>query len=119
MKRSRINPVSKKRAEKLAMRKGLRERIIKKREWCEARIDGCTRVPSDVHEIQTRARGGNYWDDDNNCLALCRWCHKFITENPAWATEHGFIVHAWATPADKRAAKRARTLFTYGVVEND
>jgi len=112
VKRSRINPVSAKRAKLNPIRASFRKRILEERMACEARIRGCTMMPTDVHEIKTRARGGSIIDE-HNVLALCRSCHVFITENPGWAVETGFVVHSWATEADMRAAQRARFKFTY------
>jgi len=113
LKRSRINPVSKKRQTLNIARRAFVKRILDERMVCEARILGCTFAPTDVHEIMTRARGGSIIDDDN-VLALCRSCHNFITTEPEWALETGFVVHSWATPADLRAAYRARMTFVFG-----
>jgi len=69
-------------------------------------------VATDVHEIKTRARGGSI-TDPMNCIALCRSCHRFITENPAFAETHGFIVPSWAGEAEMIAAARARTAYLW------
>jgi 5-methylcytosine-specific restriction endonuclease McrA len=59
------------------------------------RCKRCKRNPSqDVHEIKSRARGGSITDPDN-CVALCRTCHTFITQNPAIAHEEGWSKHSW------------------------
>jgi len=110
MRRSRVNPVSKKRAAIAGDRRQFVRRIIGEREWCEARLAGCQNQATDVHEIKTRARGGDILDE-TNVLALCRACHSFITVNPAFALEHGFVVHSWATDEDMTDAAiiRART----------
>ena len=73
-------------------------------------------MPTDVHEILTRGRGGSIIDE-NNVLALCRTCHHFITNEPAWATENGFVV-SWSISmeADRAAAERARHSFVFGLV---
>ena len=113
MKRSRINPVSAKRAKLNPIRASFRKRILEERMACEARIRGCTMMPTDVHEIKTRARGGSIVDPEN-VLALCRRCHVWITEHPAWALENGFVVHAEALAPDMRAAARARAMWTSG-----
>ena len=44
-----------------------------------------------VHEIQTRARGGDILDPEN-CRALCHECHMQIHARPAQATEEGWLV---------------------------
>jgi len=76
-------------------------------------------TPTDVHEILTRARAGSTEEsllDLENCLVLCRNCHQFITENPTFAKEFGFVV-SWSVTleADLISAKRARHQFVYGV----
>ena len=111
MKRSRLNPVSKKRQTLNVARRIFVKRIIEERPQCEAQIPYvCSNHAVDVHEIMTRARGGDILADDN-VLALCRRCHTFITENPAFSQEHGFTVHSWATSADLIAAHRAREIY--------
>jgi hypothetical protein len=114
MKRTRIKPVSSKRQAENVIRKRLRKRLLEERPWCEARIQGCTRIGVDLHEIKTRARGGSITDEDN-ILILCRHCHAFITVEPAWSQTNGFTVHAWATEADMKAAARARAYFASGL----
>ena len=110
-----MKQVSTKRAQKLAERKRLVKRLKDERVICEATIpEICSGVPSDVHEIKTRGRGGNYWDDEENMLVLCRPCHSFITTNPAWSLANGFVVHAEATQDDTNEARRRRDAFVYG-----
>lgn len=113
---TRINPVSKKRQALNIIRRSFVKKILNDRLMCEARIQGCSYMPTDVHEIKTRARGGNFHSDENNVLALCRNCHHFITVEPAWSQENGFTVHAWADESDIAAAKRARHSFVFGLV---
>jgi hypothetical protein len=111
VKRSRLNPVSKKRQTLNVARRLFVRRILEDRPQCEAQIPRiCSHWSTDVHEIMTRARGGSIIDDFN-VLALCRRCHTFITENPSFSQEHGFTVHSWATSADLIAAERAREVF--------
>lgn len=114
MKRSKLNPVSKKRMTLNRERRQFVSEVLKFRLMCEARIRGCTMTPTDVHEILTRGRGGSIIEPDN-VLALCRSCHHFITIEPAWAKQNGFIV-SWSVTleADLAAAKRARNAFVYG-----
>jgi len=113
---TRINPVSKKRASLNILRRSFVKKILNDRMMCEARIQGCTYMPTDVHEILTRGRGGSIVDEDN-VLALCRTCHHFITCEPAWAKENGFVV-SWSVniEADLAAAERARHSFVFGMV---
>lgn len=123
MKRSRINPISSKRSAINTKRKKFRQELLTYRIMCEARIRGCTMIPTDVHEILTRARAGSTEEsllNPNNCLVLCRNCHQFITENPTFAKEFGFVV-SWSVTldADLLSAKRARQEFVYGVGHSD
>jgi len=108
--------VSKKRASLNILRRSFVKKILNDRMMCEARIQGCTYMPTDVHEILTRGRGGSIIDE-NNVLALCRTCHHFITNEPAWAKENGFVV-SWSVnmEADLAAAERARHSFVFGLV---
>jgi len=119
MKRTRLKPVSAKRTAINAKRRKFRQEILTYRLMCEARIRGCSMTPTDVHEILTRGRAGSTEEsllDTENVLALCRNCHTFITENPTFAKEFGFVV-SWSVTleADLLSAKRARTEFVYGV----
>jgi len=116
MKRSKINPVSKKRKSMIQDRAQTRLDVFERSSRCEANIEPlCSYHATDVHEIKTRARGGSIVDVEN-CLALCRMCHRYITDNPAWALEHGYVVHAWAGDAEMLAAKRAREVWRFGVM---
>lgn len=110
--------MSKKRQALNIHRRSFVKRILDERLLCEARIAGCSMMPSDVHEICSRGRGGSIIDDEN-VLALCRPCHQFVTVNPAWAAENGFLLHANPTDADIRAAERARFAFVFGVGDID
>jgi hypothetical protein len=66
-------------------------------DWCTA----CGLVlPLDGHELLSRGRGGSITDPSNICL-LCRFCHTYITEHPAWAEANGW---ALKTTASERAA---------------
>lgn len=116
MRRTRINQTSKKRAQQNKERDFVRKVILKERgALCEAMIPAtCTYVGTDLHEILTRARGGSITDPEN-ILLLCRGCHDFITREPAWAKEHGFVI-SWShnLEADMIAAARARHAFTVG-----
>lgn len=62
---------------------------------CEARCEGvCTTKAEHVHHIVLRSRGGS--DDPANLAAVCNSCHRHIHDNPAWATEHGFMRSKWS-----------------------
>jgi len=96
MKRTRLNPVSKKRQALMSERSQCRQTVLERAQGrCEARIGGmCTKWATDVHEVKTRGRGGSITNPDN-CRALCRMCHTFITGNPKWSGENGWTKHSW------------------------
>lgn len=94
MKRSRINPFSKKTREKQAERKKLLDEHVRGKP-CAARWSPiCTGRATDGHEIKTRARGGSTLDKEN-VLPVCRNCHTLITTNPAEAHRRGLMKHSW------------------------
>lgn len=53
-----------------------------------------TALSTEVHEVLSRARGGNILDP-NNCRTLCHKCHFWITTNPALATAQGWLKNSW------------------------
>ncbi len=115
MERKPLKNTSATRAARLSERKRMVERLADERVICEATIpEICSGVPSDIHEIKTRGRGGNYWNDQENVLALCRPCHSFITTNPKWSLANGFVVHAEAGDEELERARRLRDAFVYG-----
>lgn len=57
--------------------------------WCEAQLHGCDGRASQRHHVLRRSRGGS--DDASNTRDLCRACHQFIHEHPAWAYENGWL----------------------------
>jgi 5-methylcytosine-specific restriction endonuclease McrA len=48
----------------------------------------------DIHELKSRARGGSITDPDN-CVALCRSCHIWITTHPKEAAQQGWLRYSW------------------------
>lgn len=48
------------------------------------------RLWSDMHEVLTRARGGDP-TDPGNILCLCRQCHQWVTEHEALARPLGLV----------------------------
>lgn len=73
------------------------ERILRERPLCEAcpvigavRGFPVTHASADVHEIKTRAMGGDVLDE-KNVLAVCRWSHGWIHSHPAKARRLGLL----------------------------
>lgn len=82
---------SKKREAIYRKRRPLVEQMLAAKPICER----CGMNPStEIHEVVTRARGGSILSEAN-CRALCRACHRWITEHPAKAHEEGFMAHSW------------------------
>ena len=72
--------------------------ILSKRTRCEAGglvrsrdLDHrCFGYSTDVHEVLTRARGGDILDPEN-VRAICRRCHDWIHDHPADALDLGLL----------------------------
>lgn len=62
---------------------------LKEHPFCEAKIEGCTKVAIDVHHMKGKA-SEELLLDKNFFLATCRNCHTAIEANPAWAKQNGF-----------------------------
>jgi CRISPR/Cas system-associated endoribonuclease Cas2 len=107
-----LSRTSKKRKSLEADRRKTRELVLDRdMNRCQAGMFGCTFHATDVHEIKTRARGGEIVATDGdltNFLSLCRSCHHVITINPAWSERNGFMIPSWGGPAEYKAAARAR-----------
>lgn len=89
---TRIKPVSEKRKARQPLRDACRDAVLKRAgRRCEVKLDDiCTREATDVHEILTRAQGGDE-TDPANCLASCRACHMHLHNHPAEANALGLI----------------------------
>lgn len=86
-------------------RRELVERLLKERPACEAcaplagyegRKTYNLRESVDLHEIVRRSQGGSILDE-GNILAVCRRCHRWITEMPWEAANVGLHLPGWAT----------------------
>jgi len=64
---------------------------------CQARWDNNCYIKSvDVHEILPRSAGGKIVDTKwDNYMAVCRYCHTMITDNPQEAHERGYRKWSW------------------------
>jgi hypothetical protein len=87
--RTPIRAVSTKRARENRERAQLRPLVVGGP--CAARLHGCTGIATDLHEVLSRARGGSI-TDLSNIRGLCRPCHTYITEHPAWALAEGWLL---------------------------
>jgi len=100
--RTRIAPVSAKRAALADERRAFVAEILHKRAWCEAclALSGHDRVVNirhavDVHERWTRAQGGPIVPSQGltpeMVVAVCRQCHDYIHDHPAAAIQLGLL----------------------------
>lgn len=72
-------------------RRPLVQKLLSERPVCQR----CKKqVSQDIHELKSRARGGSITDIDN-LVAICRDCHRWITDNPKAAAQTGWLKHSW------------------------
>lgn len=109
--------MSDKRQSTLAQRREVREQVIKRDQECRLKDHSPCFGDLDVHEVLTRARGGDPLDP-NNCVALCRTHHDFAHRNPKWAEEVGLLRHSWGTEPGTDAKLQALA-DVYGSVAYD
>ena len=82
---------SKKMAKKYVERRKLVAEMLEEYPVCQK----CQAKPStEVHEVLSRARGGNILDK-TNCKCLCHECHFWITTNPTEAHSQGWLKNSW------------------------
>lgn len=98
MKRTRLKPMSAKRRKTNATRRANMVAAFGETPACAAQLAGCKGWASDAHEVKSRARGGSI-TDPTNVKPLCRPCHTYITEHPAWAEANGWALPSWGGAA--------------------
>lgn len=81
-KKKSIRQYSKKRTKENRKYSTLRKQFLEGKE-CEARLEGCTGVATDVHH--TEGRIGERFLDVITWKGLCRNCHQIVENNPALA----------------------------------
>lgn len=96
-----LNPMSPKRRKQAKARRELVAKVLSERPWCEAKMDGCTFRSEECHEVLSRARGGDFLNEDE-ILALCGSCHRRVTREPMLAHSLGLLRHSWEGPSPKR-----------------
>jgi 5-methylcytosine-specific restriction endonuclease McrA len=57
---------------------------------CQCGSEVCTGRATRGHHLFPRGRGGK--ETIENCLPVCRKCHRYIHVNVAWAEANGFIL---------------------------
>lgn len=68
-----------------------KKEYLREHPFCEANIDGCTKVSIDVHHKAGKASEVLLLDK-SLFLGVCRHCHSIIEANPSWAKQQGFSV---------------------------
>ena len=84
--RQRIKPVSEKRQRQLDEYKLVRIEYLTAHKKCE--VKDCNNDATDIHHM--RGRSGDRLNDTDEFLAICRECHGYIEEHPAWAKAKGY-----------------------------
>ena len=103
--KTRLNPVSKKRAAfYVECREFVKKKIDDAGGLCvvgKVVPDGCGGFADaiEVHEPLTRGRGGSIVDEDNIIL-VCRHCHTWIHDHPVIATFRGLLRSGNEAPID-------------------
>lgn len=92
LKRTRIKPVSKKRAAQNREYDKIRIEVYERAKGrCEARaVWSCTGAVEQVHHKQGRT--GDRMTDIDKMMGLCYPCHDFITKNPTIAYQNGWML---------------------------
>jgi hypothetical protein len=95
--RTALKPRSKKLKELYKERVPFVIDFLQKHPYCQAYWDdNCFEIATDVHEVKPRSAGGAIvGDDDGQFMALCRYCHIMITENPEEAHRRGYRKWSW------------------------
>ncbi|SEN88977.1 hypothetical protein [Nonomuraea pusilla] len=89
--RAPLKPRSKKQEAKYRVRRVLVAELLAERPVCER----CHAARStDVHEPRMRSRGADINDPDQ-CVCLCRDCHRWVHDHPAAATAEGWLIPSW------------------------
>jgi hypothetical protein len=116
VKRTRLNPISKKRRAALPARSAVIREVHERDQHCqfisrlwapesgweEGDLVGVpTRCsgPLDVHEIIPRSAWSAGWLEPSNCVLLCRLHHSWVTENPRVANLLGLHKFSHERPA--------------------
>ena len=107
LRRTPLKQVSKKRRSQQAARRQFVHDTLQARPVCQAgplvttvdRTHQCQRTATDVHEVLTRARGGDILSPDN-VRALCRACHDWVHNHPHDATHLGLLESQYMTRDD-------------------
>lgn len=90
VKRKAIAPISDKQKKRLAEYRVVRDDYMANHKWCEAKLNGCTSIATDLHHKAGKV--GALLTDSRYFCALCRSCHTWVGENHSKAKELGLVV---------------------------
>jgi len=92
-----LSPRSKKTKEIYKKRSLFVAQFLDANQMCQAHWDNnCTKRSVDVHEVLPRGVGGAIISENlKQFMAVCRYCHTMITDNPAEAHRRGFRKWSW------------------------
>ena len=95
--RTRLSPMSTGRRDELEQRADVVRAVLERDRVCRGHglNDTCTRIPTDVHELKRGAYRADCWLDPDRCIALCRPCHRRVTNHPNWAVKVGLALFSW------------------------
>jgi transposase len=94
-----INPKSDKQAVLDQLYTKLRVAFLTKYPYCQARLDDCTAISTDVHHKKGR---GQHYLEQETWLSVCRTCHDWIEKHPVEAKELGFSINRLVKEDDTR-----------------
>ena len=84
-----ISPISKRKAEELAIYRVKRDKYLKENDICE--VKECDSGSTHIHHKNGRI--GEMIHNHKFFMAVCNGCHpQKIHENPAWARENGYLI---------------------------
>ena len=84
----KVNAMSAKRKAESIEYSRLRKKFLAKYPACEAKLDGCNKISTDVHH--KAGRGKNFLNVDT-WLPVCRNCHDIIHKYPEFARMNGLM----------------------------
>lgn len=89
-----MRAMSKKRAKLMREIGPMRAQFVRDNPVCQIQSPVCSGRSEHCHEKLSRGRGGSLSDLDN-LMSSCDLCNTFVSDNPAWSEERGFLVSSY------------------------
>src|SRR5689334_12878072 len=83
-KKTEVNKVSEKKKELDKQYKKIRAKYLKEHPMCEANLEGCKKVATEIHHKRGKVGEEDYLNPEY-FLAVDRNCHQILEKNPAFA----------------------------------